>query len=309
MAKLKITHPILLKIASINSQFVDGLDENEVPEDPNLFYDWWLDSVSSCQNCKLCESRNLVVKPDGLPGASIMVIGEGPGAMENLTGVPMVGPNELIGSHCGSCSKVHKCYDNKILRHSTDWGRKNKVVVCKPDYTGVSEIDEKFFLRTAGSLVDGILLQWKQAYPRNNWIEQYNKVHKEKWTHKSPFFFTNSTLCRSFDAMTLQDRAPESVPRNACKKHLTFQWAICNPKIIIAMGRSAMISLIGNETKAKQIKHGEIVETKFGPVIYSVHPASVMREENREAKGLGYAKISKVFEIALGYCGFDARKK
>ncbi|MBQ3090064.1 MAG: uracil-DNA glycosylase [Oscillospiraceae bacterium] len=45
-----------------------------------------------CQRCPLGESRTNLVFGDGNPKAEIMLIGEGPGEQEDLTGIPFVGP-------------------------------------------------------------------------------------------------------------------------------------------------------------------------------------------------------------------------
>ena len=48
-------------------------------------------TVLSCRNCKLCETRHNVVFGTGNPKARIMLIGEGPGENEDLQGEPFVG--------------------------------------------------------------------------------------------------------------------------------------------------------------------------------------------------------------------------
>ena len=45
-----------------------------------------------CQRCPLGESRTNLVFGDGNPKAEIMLIGEGQGEQEDLTGIPFVGP-------------------------------------------------------------------------------------------------------------------------------------------------------------------------------------------------------------------------
>ncbi len=45
----------------------------------------------SCTACKLCRTRNSVVFGEGAEDASVMLIGEGPGANEDRTGEPFVG--------------------------------------------------------------------------------------------------------------------------------------------------------------------------------------------------------------------------
>jgi uracil-DNA glycosylase len=47
--------------------------------------------VRSCRRCALCRDRNNVVFFRGNPDAKLMVIGEGPGQQEDLTGLPFVG--------------------------------------------------------------------------------------------------------------------------------------------------------------------------------------------------------------------------
>lgn len=45
----------------------------------------------SCTGCALCQTRHNVVFGDGNPQAEVMLVGEGPGEQEDLTGVPFVG--------------------------------------------------------------------------------------------------------------------------------------------------------------------------------------------------------------------------
>lgn len=54
-----------------------ALDENE---------------VRGCTKCRLCETRNQTVFGEGSPDARIFFIGEGPGAKEDASGRPFVGP-------------------------------------------------------------------------------------------------------------------------------------------------------------------------------------------------------------------------
>jgi len=47
--------------------------------------------VANCQRCKLCATRTNTVFGVGNPAASLMVVGEGPGADEDASGEPFVG--------------------------------------------------------------------------------------------------------------------------------------------------------------------------------------------------------------------------
>ena len=46
----------------------------------------------SCNRCDLCQTRHNVVFGVGPRDADIMLVGEGPGEQEDLTGIPFVGP-------------------------------------------------------------------------------------------------------------------------------------------------------------------------------------------------------------------------
>ena len=49
------------------------------------------ESINNCQKCKLCENRTNIVFGVGNENADIMFIGEGPGADEDIQGIPFVG--------------------------------------------------------------------------------------------------------------------------------------------------------------------------------------------------------------------------
>ncbi|MEO8478614.1 MAG: uracil-DNA glycosylase [Gemmatimonadota bacterium] len=48
-------------------------------------------SIASCTACPLCEGRTHTVPGEGNPHADLMVVGEGPGEQEDLSGRPFVG--------------------------------------------------------------------------------------------------------------------------------------------------------------------------------------------------------------------------
>lgn len=56
--------------------------------------------ASSCPACGLCETRTHVVFGDGNPNSPLMLIGEGPGANEDATGVPFVGRAGKLLDEC-----------------------------------------------------------------------------------------------------------------------------------------------------------------------------------------------------------------
>ena len=57
-------------------------------------YDNWEaleQSIVNCKKCKLCTNRNHIVFGTGNRNATLMMIGEGPGADEDSQGIPFVG--------------------------------------------------------------------------------------------------------------------------------------------------------------------------------------------------------------------------
>ena len=50
------------------------------------------DEVSRCRLCRLCRGRTTTVPGEGVANPVVMVIGEGPGAAEDRSGRPFVGP-------------------------------------------------------------------------------------------------------------------------------------------------------------------------------------------------------------------------
>ena len=49
-------------------------------------------AVRECDACRLCDERRNAVPGEGRRDADIMLIGEGPGEQEDLSGRPFVGP-------------------------------------------------------------------------------------------------------------------------------------------------------------------------------------------------------------------------
>lgn len=56
--------------------------------------------ASSCPACGLCSTRTKVVFGDGNPNSPLMLIGEGPGANEDATGLPFVGRAGKLLDEC-----------------------------------------------------------------------------------------------------------------------------------------------------------------------------------------------------------------
>ena len=67
-------------------------------------------TCEQCHNCPLGETRTNLVFGDGNPRAKLMLVGEGPGQQEDLSGVPFVGPaGQLLDRSRYYITNIVKC--------------------------------------------------------------------------------------------------------------------------------------------------------------------------------------------------------
>jgi len=291
-------------VKPLGAKYVKALPSFEARTE---FYQWVLEQLKGCQECLLAANRSSVVLPDGELGAEIMVVAEGPGFLEDRAGIPMVGPLELVSSRCSECSKCSKCFGHRVLKSADSWKKKPSTIPkCLPTPSNSYQLPETFYVRSAGSILDGLLLKkWKAAYPRQSWINAFNKQSPTPWEGNSPWFLTNVVMCRASDFRTDKDITPPTTAKNACRQWLIYQYAAVQPKIIIALGKVALAAILGSEKAASRVRNNTIITTRFGPVLYQVHPANAMREVNSFSKGYAYAKIGEALELALQFCGLQ----
>jgi DNA polymerase len=89
-------------------------------------------AVKSCERCKLCPTRTQTVFGTGNEHASLMVVGEGPGADEDASGEPFVGrAGKLLDEMLKSIGRSRK--DNVFIAN---------VVKCRPPGNRDPEADE-----------------------------------------------------------------------------------------------------------------------------------------------------------------------
>ena len=127
---LKLKHLYNLKTAGV--EYFEGFEsKDEVINMPNELKE--LEKI--CKNCTLCDlskTRTNVVFGEGNPEARLMLIGEGPGEMEDKTGKPFVGrAGQLL---------------TKIINNVLELDRKDiyiaNIVKCRPPNNRVPTIEE-----------------------------------------------------------------------------------------------------------------------------------------------------------------------
>ena len=88
-------------------------------------------SIINCQKCKLCTNRKNIVFGQGNKDADIMFIGEGPGADEDMQGLPFVGKAGKLMNMAFEGLGINR--DDVYIAN---------IVKCRPPNNRVPEIDE-----------------------------------------------------------------------------------------------------------------------------------------------------------------------
>ena len=84
-----INHNLIYENEAINRYKINNNLANKSPKNKKL--QELKDEISKIKNCELKKSSTNIVFSDGNPESKIMIIGEGPGANEDLEGVPFIG--------------------------------------------------------------------------------------------------------------------------------------------------------------------------------------------------------------------------
>jgi len=298
---LPFNNPILLRIyphlkKSENLLELLGVDSEEgLPTTEEEFLNWyWHTRLSNCKRCSLCESRTNVVKYDGKVSAKIMVVAEGPGFLEDLTVLPMVGYNQLLVSRCNTCEEVKRCFSHRLLKSPTSWGGRSKIVECKYKKSNTPLLQpKKFFIRSAGQVIDGVLNSIDHSLKRQSYYDAQG-ISKE-----SLFFFTNVALCRTKDLSGLKDQTPDSLTIKQCRINLLVQLACVQPEVVLLLG-TVSAKAFHMETSPFRT----LVDSRYGcKIIKDRHPAFIMRLETPQEKASGYALLRKTFKDAIEYVG------
>lgn len=87
--------------------------------------------IQNCNQCKLCKNRKNIVFGVGNEKADIMFIGEGPGADEDIQGIPFVGKAGQL---------MNKAFDTVGLERDTVYIA--NIVKCRPPNNRDPETDE-----------------------------------------------------------------------------------------------------------------------------------------------------------------------
>lgn len=120
--------------------------------------------VESCKRCGLCKNRKQTVVSRGNSEAKLMIIGEGPGQQEDLTGLPFVGKaGQLLDKILASASidkdrDVYICNVVKCRPPGNRVPEPAEVEKCRPFLDAqISIIKPKLILLAGGTALQAVL--------------------------------------------------------------------------------------------------------------------------------------------------------
>jgi uracil-DNA glycosylase family 4 len=97
-------------------------------------------------------------------------------------------------------------------------------------------------------------------------------------------YIANIVKCRPTDANG-RDRAPTADEAAACRPYLERQIALIQPAILVALGKTAGLSLVGGDpdTSVAQLR-GKVHQYNGLPLVVTYHPAYLLRKLADKAK-------------------------
>lgn len=146
------------------------------------------ESSKGCTKCKLCTGRKNVVFGVGDTKAKVMMIGEGPGADEDMQGIPFVGKAGQLMNKAFQGLGIHR--DDIYIAN---------VVKCRPPQNRVPEVDEantcieylknqiiivspKIIVLLGSTALQNILgKEYKITASRGNWIDKDGILYMPTW--------------------------------------------------------------------------------------------------------------------------------
>jgi len=124
--------------------------------------------VAGCTKCRLCEGRRTTVPGEGAGDARLVVVGEGPGRVEDETGRPFVGPaGELLTKILGAIElpreRVFICNVVKCRPPDNRQPQFDEIAACVPYLFRQIEILKPKVILAMGGTAAQTLLNTKQS--------------------------------------------------------------------------------------------------------------------------------------------------
>ncbi len=123
-----------------------------------------VEACGACRRCDLGETRQQVVVSRGNPAARLMVVGEGPGAQEDASGLPFVGrAGQLLDQMLASVGidSNHDAYIANVVKCRPPDNRKPtpaEMAACRPWLLRqIAAVDPAVILLAGATAMEGVL--------------------------------------------------------------------------------------------------------------------------------------------------------
>jgi uracil-DNA glycosylase family protein len=83
-------------------------------------------------------------------------------------------------------------------------------------------------------------------------------------------------------------KKPSAAEIHACRPWLDAELAVLEPKVLVALGATAAQALLGSGFRVSR-RRGELLDSTLAPkVLATVHPSSILRAPDEEARAVAY---------------------
>ena len=86
-------------------------------------------------------------------------------------------------------------------------------------------------------------------------------------------------------------KTPRGPEISACRDWLAAELTVVKPKLIVALGATAAMSLLGRRVSILR-ERGRVQDSAFGPVLVTFHPSALLRQPDAAAQ----AEFTRLFE-------------
>ncbi len=119
---------------------------------------------------------------------------------------------------------------------------------------------------------------------------------------RNKFYVTNAV--KHFRWTAKGKRRIHQTPRaseiRACQPWLEAEIDAVRPRLLVALGAVAVLSLLGASAKVTTHR-GQVVEGAYGPCLVTTHPSSIIRVEDPDERAAAYAIFLSDLQQGLNY--------
>lgn len=189
-------------------------------------------------------------------------------AAPNVPAHPTLPSLKMAAEHCEACDLYQRATQTVFGE-----GPKGARVVLVGEQPGDREDREGHpFVGPAGGLLDKALAE---AGIDRSQVYITNVVKHFKWTETG--------------GKRRLHAKPNAGEIRACRPWLDAELEVLKPKVVVCLGATAAQALLGRQFRLTQHR-GEFVESPLAPfVIATVHPSSILRAPDEEARHEAYA--------------------